>query len=131
MPAYDFKCHVCGEMKNNKILRITHTEADRPTCCGVTMQQHFTVPPMVHWIDPIIEPFKHIAVKSDEVITTTRQNREFMKRNNLVDANDIKPPTQEEDAKILKEINKSIKKISPTQEQSATMRSQGLLDPST
>lgn len=126
MPTYDFACPRCGAMKKDVILRITHTEEDRPVCCEETMRQHFTVPPMVHWVDPVIEPFKHIAVKSDEVITTTKQNREFMARNNLVDANDIKPPTAEEDAKILSEINGTIDKITPTAEQSAKLAEQGL-----
>lgn len=128
MPTYDFQCPKCERRMNNVLLRITHDEADRPSCCGVTMRQHFTVPPMVHWVDPVIEPFKHIAVKSDEVITTTRQNREFMKRNDLVDANDITPPSNEEQNATLASINESIEKITPSKEQSDTMRSQGLMD---
>ena len=54
MPTYDFRCGHCGKMMNNVLLRITHDEADRPSCCGETIGQHFTVPPMVHWDDPVI-----------------------------------------------------------------------------
>jgi hypothetical protein len=115
-------------MQENVLLRITHDDADKPCCCGETMQTHITVPPMVVWTDPVIEPFKHVAVKSDEVITTTKQNREFMARNGLVDANDIAPPTPEEHQKTLGQINASIEKISPTSEQSAKLKDQGLLD---
>lgn len=128
MPTYDFKCKKCESVTEDVLLRITHTHADKPQCCGEPMGYHITSAPLVHWIDPVIAPFKHVAVKSDEVITTTRQNREFMKRHDLVDVNDVKPPSHEENQKTLQEINKSIEKITPTVEQSATMRKQGLLD---
>jgi hypothetical protein len=71
----------------DKVLSIMHTEQDRPMCCGQHMKTHISVPPMIHWVDPIIEPFKHVAVQSDEVITSKRQNKEFMKRHDLVYAN--------------------------------------------
>jgi len=128
MPVYDFKCGVCKTMKQNVVLPITHVEEDRPKCCDQIMGQHFTVPPQVHWVDPVIEPFRHVATPDRPVITTTRQNREYMKRNNLVDMNDVGPPTDEEHSKTLKEINESIEKITPKKELSDTMRNQGLLD---
>jgi hypothetical protein len=129
MPTYDFKCHNCGKTMKNVLLRITHDEADRPGCCGETMRQHFTVPPSVVWVDPIIEPFRAIATKDRPVITTARQNREYMERNNLIDANELGPPPSHEDQKReLKEINESIAKVTPSVEQKSQMRDVGVSD---
>jgi hypothetical protein len=127
MPTYDFKCRECGKMQENVLLRITHDEADKPCCCGETMQHHITTPPMVHWVDPVIEPFRAIATKDRPVITTTKQNREYMARNGLVDANEIsRPPTMEEDARTKKEIKESIEAITPSKELSGKLAEQGL-----
>lgn len=114
MPTYDFRCGHCGKTMNNVLLRITHDECDRPHCCGSVMGQHFTVPPMVHWSDPVIEPFRNPAAKrgdKDAVITSQRQRREFMKKNDLVDANDIKPPSHQEQTEAVAEMKKSIDAI--------------------
>lgn len=127
MPTYDFKCRECGEERLNVLLRITHDDADKPHCCGEPMAHHITTVPMVHWADPIIEPFRAVATKDMPVITTSRQNREYMKRHDLVDANEVaKPPTQEEYEKTKKEIDDSIKAITPTTGVSGKMRKQGL-----
>jgi len=127
MPNYDFKCRECGEIRENVLLRITHDECDRPFCCGNVMQQHFTVPPQVHWVDPVIEPFRAIATKDRPVITTQRQNREYMARNGLVDANDFgPPPTQKEQMAEAGKMQESIDAISPTAEQAARLQEAGL-----
>jgi hypothetical protein len=110
----------------NVLLRITHDEADKPHCCEEPMRTLITSPPLVHWADPNIEPFRAVATPDRPVITTTRQNREYMKRNNLVDVSDLPPPTREQEFKTLKEVDESIAKISPTEEVSAKMREQGI-----
>jgi hypothetical protein len=88
---------------------------------------------MVHWEDPNIEPFRSIATPDKPVITTSKQRKEYMARNNLVDANDVvgRAPTYKDDLKVAEQVEQSVKAITPTREQSAKMESMGLLDPST
>jgi hypothetical protein len=129
MPTYDFKCHTCSRVERDVILPITHT--DRPECCGERMAYHITQAPLVHWDDPVIEPFRNPAAKRDDkdaVIMTTRQRREFMKKNDLVDANDFKPPSNGEQQAEVAKMKKSIEAITPTKEQSAKLRKSGLHD---
>ena len=127
MPQYDFRCSECGEMRQNVLLRITHDDCDKPHCCDKPMDYHITTPPLVHWVDPVIEPFRAVATKDMPVISTTRQNREYMKRHDLVDANEIaKPPTKEEHAKTKKAIKKSIEAITPSKEVAGRMAEKGL-----
>ena len=133
MPRYDFKCRTCGTIREDVILSIKHTPVDRPFCCKVPMATHISTPPMVHWVDPVIEPFRAIATKDQPVITTTKQNREYMARNGLVDANEVvgPPPTHLDDERVHAEVQESIKAITPDAKTSARMAEQGLMDPST
>lgn len=129
MPRYDFRCSVCTRIERDVILPITHT--DKPKCCGMEMYYHITQAPMVSWTDPMIEPFRNPAAPKDSpdaVIMNTRQRREFMKKNDLVDANDLKPPTHEEQRAKVAEMQKSIEAITPTKEQSDRLRKSGLQD---
>lgn len=119
MPKYDFKCGVCKRVIEDKILSIHHTPDDRPECCDATMGIHITTPPMVHWTDPVIEPFRNPAAKrgdKDAVITSQKQRREFMEKNDLVDANDLIPPSREEQKQAVAEMQKSVDAITPTKE---------------
>lgn len=128
MPMYDFKCPKCERKFLNVHLPITHESRDRPWCCGQVTDYHITSVPMVHWVDPVIEPFRSIATKGREVITNTRQRREYMKRNDLIDANDFTPPTPEEATKSREEVAQSIAAITPPKEVSDRMAEQGILD---
>lgn len=130
MPIYDFKCDTCEKKVLNRILRITHTEDELPTCCNRTMGYYITRAPMVHWIDPVIEPFRAIATKDQPVITTTRQNREYMARNGLVDANDVvcKPPSNVDQENEVAEMQQTIDEITPKGELAHEMKDRGLLD---
>lgn len=132
MPTYDFKCRKCERIQENVLLRITHDELDKPHCCEQPMAYHITQAPLVHWHDPIIEPFRAIATKDQPVISTTRENREYMARNGLIDANELgPPPTEADQARTVAEMEKSIAAITPDAETSAMMADQGLMDPST
>lgn len=133
MPNYDFKCPACGTILEHQFLRITHLPDEVPHCCESPMNYHITQPPLVHWKDPMIEPFRAIATKDRPVITTAKQNREYMARNGLVDANEVveKPPTHEEQAETHAQVVESIEKISPSAEVRDNMDKQGLLDPLT
>ena len=132
MPSYDFKCEKCENLVEDTILRIIHTEKDIPECCGQTMGYHISQPPLVHWVDPIIEPFRAIATKDRPLIRTTRENREYMARNGLIDANELGPPPSESEQRAtVARMQKEIAAITPDAETSAKMESLGLLDPST
>ena len=129
MPTYDFKCKDCGHIEEDVIMPITHQREDLPFHCSGRMQYHITSPPMVSWIDPVIEPFRNPAAKrgdKDAVITSTKQRREFMEKNNLIDANDFKPPTHQEQAETHAETLKSIEAVTPTKEQADQLRSDGI-----
>lgn len=129
MAIYDFKCDECGQIQQNVIMPITHDYDDLPECCNEKMDYYITRPPMVHWVDPVIEPFRAIATKDMPVISTTRENREYMARNNLVDANELgPPPTYEEQEKTAAEMQKSIDAITPTGQVADEMKKRGMLD---
>jgi hypothetical protein len=129
MPTYAFACSKCEKIVDNMILKITHTDSDLPVCCGKTMGYHITQPPLVHWNDPVIEPFRNPAAKrgdKDAVIQTTKQRKEFMAKNDLVDANDFKPVTRKEELQTQKEIQRSIAEITPTGAVKAEMDRRGM-----
>lgn len=129
MPTYDFKCKECGHIEEDVIMPITHQREDLPFHCSGRMQYHITSAPMVSWIDPVIEPFRNPAAKrgdKDAVITSQKQRREFMEKNNLVDANDFKPPTHQEQAETHAKTLKSIEAVTPTKEQADQLRSDGI-----
>jgi hypothetical protein len=91
------------------------------------MNYYITSVPMVMWKDPIIEPFKPVATANAPVITTTRQHRDYMKRNDLVDANELfTPPTREEEMAAVAEAQESIAAITPTAEQKQQLKESGL-----
>jgi hypothetical protein len=135
MPQYDFQCQKCKRILENQFLRITHLPDELPECCDETMNYHITQPPLVHWKDPVIEPFRNPSAKRgspDSIIHNTKQRREFMAKNDLVDGNDVvgKAPTHIDDEAFAAEMQKSIDAITPSAEESAIMESQGLMDPS-
>lgn len=129
MPMYDFQCGECGRVIENKLLRITHTKDELPACCNQTMGYYITQPPLVHWRDPNIEPFRAIATKDRPVIRTTRENREYMKRHGLIDANELGPPPEREhQEKTVAEMQKSIDAITPKGQVADEMKKRGMLD---
>lgn len=129
MPIYDFKCENCEDIKRDVALSIKHELGDIPVCCGFPMDYYISRPPMVHWVDPVIEPFRAIATKDRPIIRTTRENREYMKRNGLIDANELgSPPTNAEQEAAVAEIQKSIEAITPTGHVADEMKKRGMLD---
>ena len=127
MPLYDMKCVTCDEVIENISMPITHQKEDLPYHCGKRMRYHITSPPSVIWNDPIIEPFRPVATKNAPMITTMKEHREYMKRNDLVDANDsFAPPTAHEQKVAQEEIQESIDAISGTAEQKEQLHEQGI-----
>lgn len=127
MAIYDFKCGKCQRLKVDVVMPISHRSSERPMCCDQLMNYYITSVPMVMWKDPIIEPFKPVATANAPVITTTRQHRDYMKRNDLVDANELfTPPTREEEMAAVAEAQESIAAITPTAEQKQQLKESGL-----
>lgn len=129
MPVYDFKCKKCEMIKANVVLPIHHRNSEIPMCCGDTMRYHITSAPLVHWRDPVIAPFRSTATKDTPVITTTRERREYMARNDLVDASDMRPPTHDEQKKEAAKMMESIQAISPSGSLKKQMQEMGLDSP--
>ena len=129
MPIYDFKCDNCEKITTDVMLGIMHKPTEVPVCCEQPMNYYITTPPMVHWKDPVIEPFRSIATKDKPVITTTRQKREYMARHDLIDANDLgTPPSHEDQEKTVAEMQQTIDAITPKGQVADEMKKRGMLD---
>jgi len=130
LAIYDFKCPECNQVLTDMILPMMHEDDDHPACyqCGIFMEHYITQTPMMFMRDvEYPEPF--VVGKNKEVITGSRQRKEFMARNNLIDANEImEAPTYEESAKTVEEINKSVAAITPNARQKEEMKASGLGD---
>ena len=127
MPRYDFKCHTCEKITKDVILPITHREGDTPVCCDEDMRYHITSPPQVMWKDPNIEPFRHVGIPGAPVVTSMKEHRECLKRNDMVDANDLyEPPTAHEEKMVQAEAQESIDAISGTAQQRQQLQESGL-----
>jgi hypothetical protein len=132
MAIYDFKCDKCGMHRIDVTLPITHKSEDIPKCCGMTMGYFITSAPMVHWKDPQIQPFKPVATPNAPVIHSMREHREYMKRNDLIDANELYvPPTRSEEITEVKKMMESIDAITPNAEQKEHLKRVGLDSPTT
>jgi hypothetical protein len=96
---YDFICQHCNKVDENVYLKISHEDWEHPYCCGREMQHHITKAPSVRWKDAMLLDGGFIAhsMPGKPVITSQKQNREMMKRHNLVDANDLGPPPTKAD----------------------------------
>ena len=131
MAIYDFKCKKCGHITEDVVMPMTHEKDDLPWHCEERMSYHITSAPMVHWKDYDLPDGGFIAHSHPDrpVITSVKQNKDFMERNNLLDANEVfKPPTREEDQAIVAEMQGSIDAISPTEAQRRQMKDDGILD---
>jgi hypothetical protein len=129
MPLYDFQCEKCEEVVENKHLSILHDIYDLPVCCDRPMGYYITQPPMVHWKDPNIEPFRSVATKDRPIISTTKERREYMARNHLLDANEVcEPPSHAEQKRVRAEAQESIEAITPTGAIKEDLKKRGLAD---
>jgi hypothetical protein len=129
MPQYDFKCKKCETYELDVHLRITHTERALPMHCNEPMGYFITSPPMVVWNDPVIEPFRSMATRDKPIISSMKEKREYMARNDLVDANELGPPPSLSDtAKAQAEVQQSIDAMKPTGQLKEEMKRQNLLD---
>ena len=125
---YDFKCHSCGKIFEDVTLPISHTDEEHPICCEPT-RHHISKAPSIRWRDPDLLNGGFIAHSMPDrpVITSMRQNRELMKRHDLIDANEMGlPPTKAEQMEQHHETMKSIEAITPTASQKARLKADGL-----
>jgi len=126
---FDMKCSNCEEVRKDVFLPFEHDEGDHPKCCRMPMRKHYTSTPMVHWSDYDLPDGGFRAGKEKTLITTRKQNLDYMKRNNLLDANDFgKPPTKAEQMTEHKKVLESINDITPSRQQEERLRDQGLMD---
>ena len=120
MARYDFKCPTCESMEIDVYLPMMHERSERPHCCGKPMETYISVPPMVHWKHYEFEGggFQTISAKrgQNEVITTHKQHENFLKKHDLVVAEDVKPPTHEEEVATRAAAKASIDAITPSPE---------------
>jgi len=127
---FDFKCPECGDVLEDVMLSCMHEDDEHPACytCGEFMNHYITKAPWGYVTDtefPV--PFK--AGAKGEIITGAKQRREFMARNDLLDANEVMtPPTKNEEAIAHKKISKSIADITPTAKQKEELKSVGIGD---
>jgi hypothetical protein len=131
MAIYDFRCKKCNSVVLDKHLPIAHLPMDLPLCCNEHMTYYITKAPMVHWKDYDLPGggFIPTSTRNAPPITTLKQNQEYMKRNNLIDANQLfKPPTQSEESKERATMQATIDQITPNEKQKAQLKSDGILD---
>ena len=86
MPIYSYRCSETG-VEFDRFERMKDTGHSTSCECGARAQKVYHAP--MAWVESDCPP--HIAPRTGEKITTNRQRREFMARENLVDANDFKP----------------------------------------
>jgi putative FmdB family regulatory protein len=86
MPIYSYKCSATGE-EFDRFERMTDTGKSVTCQCGANAPKVYHAP--MAFVESDCPP--HIAPKTGEKITTNRQRREYMARENMVDANDFKP----------------------------------------
>ena len=128
---YDFKCAYCQKIEEDVILPITHVDEEHPDCCGRGMQHHISKAPSVQWRDPMLLNGGFVAhsMPGKPVITSQRQNREMMKRHNLIDANDLgPPPTKAEQMAQHHKDQAQIAEFEPPKHVMDDLKRQGLAD---
>jgi hypothetical protein len=128
MALFDFQCPNCKEIKKNVFLPLDHDEDDHPECCRMLMRKFWTKMPLAYDRDYTLEePFR--AAHDGTVITTRKENREYMKRHSLLDANEVyEKPTFESEARERAESQAAIDAITPTHEEMAMLRDANVVD---
>ena len=115
MFTYEYRCTRCGR-ETEAVRRMSERLTKAPECCGERMAQVFLTPP-VGFVDNM-DAYRSPA--TGEVITSRRQRRYEMEKNDLIDANDFaksyeqrkaeKERNQAEIAAIKAEMPKDLKK---------------------
>ena len=88
---YDFKCPDCKRIEEDVYLSIHHTDEDHPICCGSPMRDHITKAPYVAWQDRQLLDGGFKAAHDGTVITSVKQNKDYMARHGLNNYHDMYP----------------------------------------
>lgn len=86
MPCYAYRCATCGTDKD-EFNRIDDRHVNAPRCCGAAMG----IVPQVGMVYVAHPNFQAKSPIDGTVLSTYRQRADYMKRHNLVDANDTPP----------------------------------------
>ena len=125
---HDFKCATCERIETDIYLPMNHVDDDHPHCCGAPMGDYHTKAPTVHWKDYDLPDGGFRAAHDGTVITTKKQNREYMERHGLRDANDeFAPPTPDAEARERAEAQAAIDAITPSDDMMERMKADGTL----
>lgn len=87
MPIYSYKCSETGAVFD-RFESMKDTGRKTQCKCGSTAPKYYQTPPM-GFVEADVPP--HKAPRTGEIINSNRKRREFMKRENLIDANDFTP----------------------------------------
>lgn len=129
MAIFDFKCKKCDRIDENVFLSVHHAPGDVPRCCNQFMVKHFTSVPMVHWKDYMLPEGGFKAAHDGTVITSRKQNREYMARHGLQDANEVmEKPTFESEQRERAESQAAIDAITPSDAQMRDLKEVGIVD---
>ncbi|RLB97989.1 MAG: hypothetical protein DRH90_22525 [Deltaproteobacteria bacterium] len=125
---HDFKCGECGTIAIDVHLPMDHADADHPMCCNAYMRHYHTQAPYVAWEDRHLLDGGFKANHDGTVITSHKQNKDYMKRHGLLNAMDLgPPPTHLDDAESNKKSQEAIDAITPTDAQMTRMKEDGTM----
>ena len=126
---YDFKCHTCGRIAEDVSLPMTHVDDDHPKCCGVMMLDYITRAPYVAWEDHQLLDGGFKANHDGTVITSHKQNREYMKKHGLHNAMDhYEKPTLASEARERADSQAAIDNITPTDTEMRQLKRDGIIN---
>ena len=126
---FDFQCKKCERVKTDVFIKFNHDIGDHPVCCGQPMMKAHFKAPGVHWKDYDLPEGGFKAAHDGTVIVSRKQNRDYMERNNLQDANEVYDcPTHEVQKKEIAQAQQDIDAITPTDSQMDQMKSDGTLE---
>lgn len=125
---YDFKCVTCSRIEEDVYLSIHHTDDDHPACCGEHMQDYITRAPYVAWQDRQLLDGGFKANHDGTLITSVKQNKEYMARHDLqlIDDNYV-APTIFSERKERAASKAAIDAITPTDDQMERMVEDGTM----
>ena len=128
MALFDMRCSNCGEVKKNVFLPLDHTEEDHPECCRMLMRKYWTKMPLAYDRDYTLEqPFA--AAHDGTVITTRKENRDYMRRHGLLDANEVyEKPTYQSEQRERAEGQAAIDAITPSEDDMMMLKDVGIVD---
>lgn len=125
---HDFKCPTCDRIETDVYLSIHHTDEDHPHCCGEPMKDYHTQAPYVAWHDRQLLNGGFRAQHDGTIITSVKQNKEYMARHGLRLADDdYEIPTIQSEQAEIKAGQDAIDAITPTADQMDRMVADGTM----